>query len=111
MEDKKECMGGCNGGMSGCNSGMSKGCGSMGGKMCCGWGGMHRSFLLRIILMIVILSFVFEAGLKLGELKAELYGYGMGGGHWGRSMMNGDSYGSGMMQGGAVGKQSTTTAR
>lgn len=115
--DKKEGMGGHNCGMLGCNCGISRGCGSMGGKMCCGWGGIHRFFLLRIILLVVILGFVFEVGLKLGELKAFYSFYGIGDGYWGygRSMMNGSpyagSYGPGMMQWGNVGGQSTTTGR
>jgi hypothetical protein len=109
----------------GCRCMLCRGCGGMGkGKCCFGMcGGGHRFIILRIIIGIIILIFVFALGVKLGELKASLvgssYGYPtMGGGSWGygrRGMMyQGNGYGPGMMNRGGWGttqQQSTTTLR
>jgi len=103
MEEKKE------GGMScgsACGS-MGGGCGKCGGMSCGGCRGGHH-FLVKKLLMIIILIAVFWAGLKLGELKELVRGYGFygpDGGIGGYRMMNG--WGPGyMMQGFGV---STTT--
>ena len=69
-----------------------KNCGM--GCTCGGMHGYHGHPLLRILLALVLLGFVFAAGMKLGELKAEL---GLGYEH---HMMDGgrhsfDMYGQG----------------
>ena len=40
----------------------------------CGWG--HGHHLLRFVLGILLLGLVFALGVKLGEFKAEVRGYG-----------------------------------
>ncbi|MDZ4299665.1 MAG: hypothetical protein U1A26_01990 [Candidatus Sungbacteria bacterium] len=69
MEERKEGGGACGG--SGCQHGCS---GAHGGM----WDGegMHKFFLLRMLLLLAIVSFVFWGGMKLGELKSSLYGDG-----------------------------------
>jgi|SRR3989344_3965193 len=49
---------------------------------CChGRHGMMGGFSwLRILIALVILGFIFSAGVKFGELKSGFYGYGMMGG-------------------------------
>ncbi len=72
-------------------------CGGHGG--CChGWG--HKS-LLRVVLAALVLSFVFCAGVKFGEMKALYGGWGYERGGYGYPvMMNGGlNYGYGMMRG------------
>jgi hypothetical protein len=55
------------------DNGTCNGCRSCGaGCTCGGMHGYHGHPVLRIILALVILTFVFMAGMKLGELKAEL---------------------------------------
>lgn len=46
------------------------------------WHGGHRHgvwFIVRLILLIILLSIVFGAGVKLGELRAAFGGYGWSG--------------------------------
>lgn len=52
-------------------------CGGM-----CGWCGRKRFMFLRLVLGILILIFVFCAGIKLGEFKASV-GSGYMEGYWG----------------------------
>lgn len=68
----------------------------------CHWcGGKHR--IIRWVLGILILLFIFLVGVKFGELKSYMYGGGLGMGDYGyypihRSMMlNGYVYGPDMM--------------
>jgi hypothetical protein len=43
-----------------------------GNAMTCHCYGMHHHSIVRILVMLVVLGFVFIAGMKLGELKAEV---------------------------------------
>lgn len=90
----------------------------------CGCGGWHRRcmmghWVLRAIVGIVILTFVFWAGIRLGELKSALYnsdfGYGMMGGRSAVSNMMGDRFyrnldssGQGWMMGGYYAPETQT---
>lgn len=47
-------------------------------------GGMHKFFLLRILILLAMISFVFWSGVKLGELKSSFGG--------GRSHIQYDDY-------------------
>lgn len=52
-------------------------CGGMNGFCSCGgnvWRCQHSCHLIRWILGIIILSFVFWGGMKIGELKSEMRG-------------------------------------
>lgn len=77
---------GCGGGCS-CDGGSCGGRGPMHGAMCCGGG--RRHLVLRIIILIAVLGFVFWSGVKIGEIKAyfEGAGYMMGGGRGGYGRM------------------------
>ncbi len=55
-----------------CGSGYGH-CGKCGNM--CGFGGRH---LLRWLLGIIIITWVFSIGMKIGELKASIEGYGFG---------------------------------
>lgn len=106
------------------NEGHPEGCRCMmchGRGMMCGNGmqsGCHgRKFcFLRLVLFIIIISFVFSAGFKLGELKSdlknELYGSN---GRISRYMMirdnNGSAYYGPQMMSGWYAQQATTTAK
>lgn len=89
-EQKNNNMGGGHGGWcSWCGHGYGEGQGGHGD---------HRHFhggrfILRIVLMIIVIAIAFSVGVKLGEIKAELYysGYGYSPMH---SMMGG-WYGNG----------------
>lgn len=111
---KCECGGGCGDGNGGCGCG---GSGRGSGRCACGdmgMGGMPHHFLLRIIIMLAILGFVFWSGVKIGEIKSYFRGGGMMGGYGAYGypyMMGGDDgdavYGTGMMRG----WRATTTPR
>ena len=84
-------------------------CGSHHG--CCGWG--HKSWL-RVLLALLVLGFVFCAGVKFGMLKAYFGGWDRGyRGYPYPLMMNGNAgYGYGMMQGWVeASKEATTTKK
>jgi hypothetical protein len=57
------------------------------GMWCNCHGGHHRHFVLRWILGLLILGFVFILGFKLGWLHAHMYGGGYGDYHRGYPMM------------------------
>lgn len=114
-EEGETCEGGCCG--MGCEGyeGHDMGCGHMYGMGCRG-----RHHLLRWVLGIAILAFVFGAGIKLGELKermAGVYESNYGGGY--NMMQRGGYtnapevyyYRSSMMQGLPGAQQAPTTAR
>lgn len=73
--------------------------------MCCGWHG-HGGFgwrVLRIVLAIVLLGFVFAFGVKIGELKGAYeygggYPFGMHGWYGGAYPMMGGYYPQGYYQ-------------
>ncbi len=69
------------------------GCACGGHGMCGGWG--HKS-LLRVVLALVVLGFVFCAGFKLGVLAGYFHGFGYGDGP---RMMYSNGWGGGMMRG------------
>lgn len=86
--DGEGCGGGCGSASAcSCGGGSCAGQGMMHGTMCCGGG--HRHFLLRIVILIAVLGFVFWSGIKIGELKAYFGGdgYMMGGGRGGYGRM------------------------
>jgi hypothetical protein len=73
-----------------CGSGDGR-CGNCGNM--CGYG---RNNLLRWLLGIIIITWVFSIGMKFGEIKGAMerggYGYGMGGHMKVMPMMGGASY-------------------
>ena len=74
--------------------------GGMGGGY--GWGGHHHWYggiMLRIVIVLVIVGFVFALGVKVGEFKANLYNM-FGGYGYSHDMMYGRGYYSPMMMGG-----------
>lgn len=82
--------------------------------------GMGRHFVLRWILGILILAFVFGAGIKLGELEERIagVGYGMMNGGYNYNMMQRGGYApeayyyrGGMMQGWFDNQRPATTTR
>ena len=77
--------------------------GSMHGGMCCCCHGGGRFSILRIVIGVLLLIFVFWFGVKVGEVKSLFYG-----GYQGRSMMMRYGYenmggGYGVPMGGAPG--------
>ena len=78
---------------------------SMGGDDC-SWCSMGRHRLIRFMIGVVVLAFVFWAGFKMGELHSALWGIG---GEYGRAFGRGmmwqntydayPGYGQGMMGG------------
>lgn len=72
------------------DSGTCNGCKNCGmGCNCGGMHGYHGHPVLRVLLALVVLTFVFAAGIKLGELKAEL---GLGYEHHDMMMERGGNY-------------------
>lgn len=71
----------CQGGMMGCRGGSC---------------GHHGHWLLRLIIAIAVITFVFALGVKLGELKATFGSYGgYRSGGWGYPMMMQGGYNGG----------------
>jgi len=79
-----------------------------GDAMHCHCWGMHHHSVLRVLVALVIVGFVFIAGMKLGELKAELAIFYTGN-H--SAMVTGGRGDMGMMRGGAYGMAGQTTGR
>lgn len=110
MEEKKG-MKGCCDNCGNCDSGS---CAAYGQGQQCGCGGWHRRCgmghaAIRIFIGLVIVGLTFMAGVRLGELKAALYGFdggrGMMGGKYSDIMRNkffynADPYEQGWMMGG-----------
>jgi hypothetical protein len=87
------------------------------GCCCCGHGG-GRHILIRWILGIAVLVFVFWAGFKLGEIKMLIHGPGRGfhdmreHSYWMESQMKNRMFymqGGNMIQGTAAGMMGSTT--
>jgi hypothetical protein len=71
--------------------------GSMHGGMCCCCGRGGRFSILRIVIGLLLLIFVFWFGVKVGEVKVLF-----GGGYGGRSMMMRSGYGGYVNPGGPM---------